>query len=343
MSAPSTAGIIASFNQVEFIEEAVRSLVEQADEVVLVDDASTDGTAELVQSLRLPSLTVLRNDTQSGVSASFNRAAASATADVLLIQGGDDRSLPTRAEAQSARFTDPAVRLVHSAPLVIDQRGRALPHELAAEFLAKPTGADPLGFLFFEANYICAPGAAVRRVDYLAAGGFPLGLDLVQDYALWLTLAKSGEVVDLGEPHVEYRKHGANLSREYVGLDSARRRRLAAEMESVRNRFLDAAPSDVLLHLAAQCGLEVAWASGLEAADLRLLIRLSHQDKLVSRRGLSTLFEIAAADNGDDRLAALRLERGDLSRFSTQADHGNLEDVGRALAAVRALREITTD
>ncbi len=332
----TTAAVIASYNQAEYIEEAVRSLVGQTDEVIVVDDASTDGTADTVASLKLPSVTLLRNDRQRGVSWSFNRAVAAASADVLLIQGGDDRSLPDRAALQAAALADPAVTLVHAVPRVIDQRGLELPAELAAEFLAKPTAADPLAFLFFEANYVCAPAAAVRRADYLAHGGFPVGIDLLQDYALWLSLAAAGTVVDLGEPVVEYRKHGTNTSREYVGLDSVKRRRLSAEMEFTRNHFLDAASPATLLVLASACGIESGWASSIDSDDLRMLIRLSHQDKLVSRRGLAALFAIAASPDAESRLSALRLEIGDLTRFSIAADHDNLEDVGRAIAVVRS-------
>lgn len=335
------AAVIASYNQVDYIDEAVRSLLDQVDEVVVVDDASTDGTVEALESIDSGTLTILRNGKQRGVSYSFNRAVEATTAEVLLIQGGDDRSLPGRAAAQADALADPAVALVHSVPRVIDQRGLALPPELASEFLAKPASSDPLTFLFFESNYICAPSAAVRRADYQRHGGFPAGIDLLQDYALWLELAAGGAVLDLGEPVVEYRKHGTNLSREYVGLDSPKRRRLSAEMEFVRNRFLDQCDEATVLGLAAQCGLDPGWASSVDPADLRMLIRLSHKDKLVSRRGLSALFEIAASPDAEGRLTGLRLDADDLTRFSILADHDNLEDVGRALAVVRSLAQNT--
>jgi glycosyltransferase involved in cell wall biosynthesis len=333
---------VATFNQQDYIAEAVESLASQTDEIVVVDDASTDETLAVLHSLRLDNLRVLSNDRQLGVSWSFNRAVAEVTADVLLIQGGDDRSMPGRAQLQSAALEDPRVTLVHSVPRVIDRAGLVLPDELAAEFQAKPGDADALGFLFFSANYICAPAAALRRKDYEAAGGFRVGLDLLQDYALWLDLSALGSILDLEQPVVEYRKHGTNLSREYTGLDSPKRRRLATEMDFIRNRFLVRASEETLARLAALCGLDGAWFATLPADDKVLMIQLSHQDKLVNRRGVATLFELAGTEDADARFASLGLEPSDLARFAITADHENLEDVGRALAVVRSLSPVPT-
>jgi len=337
MTIPTTAGLIATLDQELFIAEAVLSLAEQCDEVIVVDDASTDATPDIVEALALPNVTLVRNSERGGVSRAFNAAAALATSHVLLIQGGDDRSLPHRAAVQAAALQDESVMLVHSAPTVIDGVGRTLPSELASEFLAKPDEVDALEFLYFSSNYICAPAVALRRADYLSLGGFRPGLDLLQDFALWLLLGDAGEILDLETPVVEYRKHGANLSREYVGLDSPKRRRLAAEMEFTLDWFTAIASTGTLGKLASHAGMDAGWFAALDRADQVALIQLAHQQKIVNRRGLSHLFRLAGEREGEARLAALGLTSGDLGRLSTLADHNNLEDVGRALAVIGAL------
>jgi glycosyltransferase involved in cell wall biosynthesis len=337
MTTLTTAAVIATFNQERYIAEAVASLADQVDEVVVIDDCSSDQTTSVLAGLAFSNLRILRNERQMGVSRSFNAAIAASSADVLLIQGGDDRSLPGRAAVQAQALEDPDVVMVHSVPRVIDALGQRLPPELAAEFSAKPADDDPLAFLFFSANYICAPAAALRRADYERLGGFPGGLDLLQDYALWLRLAAEGTIVDLGTPVVEYRKHGLNLSREYVGLDSPKRRRLAAEMSYIRRAFVSGALPVTLAKLAEHCGIEAEWFGRLAHADQVALIQLSHQDKLVSRHGLDHLFALAGERDGEHRLAGLRLTIDDLSRFAIRADHENLEDVGRAMAVTRSL------
>jgi len=337
----ATAGIIATFNQQDFIHEAVVSLAGQVDEVIVVNDASTDGTREALDALQLPNVRVLHNDMQSGVSATYNRAVAAAKADFLLIQGGDDRSLPGRAARQTEALSDPAVSLVYSLPTVIDSAGMELPDSLGSEFHAGRGIIDPLTFLFFQANYICAPAVAVRRSDYLRHGGFRGGLDLLQDFALWLRLAADGRFVVIDEPVVEYRKHGNNLSREYTGLDSGKHRRLDAEQDFIRTSFLGSASPATMDRLARYAKLDLNLFAALTPREKIALIQLSHSDRVILRHGVAFLFEIAGESDPAARFARLGLAQQDLPRLAVLADHNNLGDVSRALGVQQALTRIS--
>lgn len=333
---PAVAGVLASHNQVDYIAEAVHSLARQVDEVIVIDDGSIDGTWEVLQSLSADGLRLLRNETPAGVSAAYNRAVRAASSAIVLIQGGDDRSLPDRAQRQIGELADRGVSLVFSLPLIIDSAGRQLPQSLASEFLAGAADPAPLPFLFFEANYVCAPSVAVRRDDYLALGGFRVGLDLLQDYDLWLSLAARGRFVRIEEPVVEYRKHRSNLSREYAALDAPKQRRLAAERDNIRRRFLENASDETLSALAAACHLDVARFAALTRQDRITLLQLSHPDKLVIRRGLDALFDVVAGDDAPARLEGMGLDYSDLARFATLADPENLAELAQALGAASA-------
>jgi hypothetical protein len=337
MTVPSTAAIVATMNHERYVAEAIASLIDQVDEIVVVDDASTDGTAEVLAAITSPVLTVLRNETRLGVSRSFNRAAEHARSDVLLIQGGDDRSLPDRAARQATALARPGVALTSSRPHVIDGAGRRLPAEVGAEFAIKPAEVPALPFLFFGANYICAPAAAVRRSDFLRLGGFRPGLDLLQDYALWLDLAAEGDIDVDDEPVVEYRKHASNLSREYVGFDAPRQRRLTAEWDHLLGRFLAHAAPDTLDALAQHAGIDQQRWGALDPDRRRTLILLSHPNPLMVRRGLSDLFTIAGDPGGDQALDEMGLGFGDLAAFATRADHRDLGAVARAMSVSRDL------
>lgn len=341
MTRLKTAGIIAAYNHEEYVAEAVEHLVGQVDEVIVVNDASTDRTAAILNAMRYPNLTVINNETQTGVSGSYNNAVAMSTADVLLIQGGDDRSLPNRAADQRDLFEDPSVSLVCSLPEVIDGRGRGLPSSVAGEFFAGSAAHDPLHRLFFGANYICAPSVAIRRADYLRLGGFRLGLDLLQDYALWLPLAAEGRFVFTERPVVEYRKHPSNLSREYVGLDSLKRRRYSAELEFIRHHFVVNANAGTLRKLATYLKLDIAWFEELTGDEKIAIIQLSGDDKLLARRGLGFVFEVLGEKNGLERLHKMRLSLSDVNKLSLNADHENFSDVSKALAVSQTLQHLS--
>jgi hypothetical protein len=276
-------------------------------------------------------VTVLRNPDQLGTSRSFTRAIDAATADIVLISGGDDISLAGRGASQVAALEDPAVTLVSSLPVIIDAFGRLLPGDVASGFVAKPPAVGALEYLYFGANYICAPSAAFRRSDYLRFGGFPPNNDNLQDHALWLELAAAGEVVVAETPVVGYRKHSANTSRVGVGLDAPRGRRLVAERDWLLDAFLVRAKPEVRTRLAASRGIPAERFAALDALEQIALLQLNHPDSLVVRRGLARLFEIGARDDGNQRLAAMGLEPSDFEGFAIAADHENATGVGRAL------------
>jgi len=329
-----TAGVIATRNQRDYIGEAVGSLASQVDELVVVDDASTDGTAEVVEGLA-PNVTVLRNPERLGVSLSFTRAVEAASAELIVISGGDDVSLPGRVASQAALLEDPGVSLVSSPPRVIDALGRLLPGDVAGEFLVKPPEVPALEFLYFETNFVCAPAAALRRADSLRLGGFPPYIDLLQDHALWLELAAIGEVVIAEAAVVSYRKHSSNLSREYVGLDTPRGRRRGAERDWLLDAFLARADAGVRRRLAASRGIDTARFAALADLEQIALIQVNHPDPLVVRRGLSRVFDIATRPGGDARLAAMGLTTADLDGIAIAADHQNLTAVVRALGLAK--------
>jgi glycosyltransferase involved in cell wall biosynthesis len=339
----TTAGVIATRNQDLYIAEAVESLAHQVNELIVVDDASTDRTRSILESLSYPNLTVLANEKRLGVSRSFRRAVDEASAEVLIIQGGDDRSVGSRVDAQIREFEDPRVSLVYSVPTVINGSGDQLPSELAAEFLTGIEADDPLAFLFFESNFVCAPSAAVRRADYLAFGGFPAGLDLLQDYALWLQLAAAGSFVKLAEPIVEYRKHGSNLSREYVGVDAPKQRRLAAELEFIRNDFLSRSSEETRQRLAGNRNLDLENFASLEPNEQIAVLQIAHPDKIILRRGLAFAFSAAGKADGEQQLARLGVSMKDLSTLAVAADHENLDEVGRALGAIRSIAKLVAN
>jgi len=332
----TTAGVIAAFNQEEYILEAVASLVGQVDEVIVIDDASTDATGEVLDGMSFDNLRVLHNETSQRVSRSFNRAIAQTSSHLILIQGGDDRSLPHRAELQKAAMADPSVAMVYSNPRVINTAGRFLLDWLAPEFHPEP--ADPLAALALGINYICAPSVAFRRTDYLELGGFHAGLDLLQDHDLWLRLAERGDLLKLNSPVVEYRKHGTNVSRDYVGLDSPKQRRMRVEQEFVINHFIRNANAQSRLRIARAIGLDAVAFAAMDPEDQVTVIQLSHPDRIVLRRGLSHLVELAGSRDPEAAFARLGLTLRDLDRFSSLADHDNLGELHQALSRTGKLR-----
>lgn len=332
-----SSGIVASFNQSAYIEESVLSLAPQVDELVVVDDCSEDDSVERVQSLGLSNVRILSMTQRSGVSRACNLAIESTDAEIIVFQGGDDRSLPGRVERHIADLGDREVMVSASMPSIIDSRGLALTGTVAEEFATPPPSDDPLRRMVFDGNFICAPTTAMRRADYLNLGGYPVGIDLLQDHALWLRALSVGRLAISTQSFAEYRKHGTNTSRSYVGVDSPRKRRHAAELEYLITSFIEQAPDDVLNRLSAAVGLDVFAEDPESRLASRALLLLTHDNRVVQRRGLNLLFRLVQEVGSWESLAALSVTPQLLDVLSQAVDHEGSGDVELALRSASQL------
>jgi cellulose synthase/poly-beta-1,6-N-acetylglucosamine synthase-like glycosyltransferase len=118
--------IVPAYNESAGIEAAVRSLVasDHPVEVIVVDDGSTDGTADLVESLRLPGVRVIRQP-NGGKPAALNTGVAAASYDLLVMVDGDTVFEPDTIRMLVQPFADPRVGAV-SGNAKVGNRGGLL-------------------------------------------------------------------------------------------------------------------------------------------------------------------------------------------------------------------------
>ena len=93
---------LAAHDGAEFIGEQVRSILDQlgpTDELVVVDDASTDGTVAVLESLDDPRIVLYGNESNVGYVRTFERALGRARGAYLLLSDQDDVWMPGRLDA----------------------------------------------------------------------------------------------------------------------------------------------------------------------------------------------------------------------------------------------------
>ncbi len=101
--------IVPAYNEGENIEATVRSAVASTHpvEIIVVDDGSTDGTADLVEGLGLPNVRVIRQ-TERGKAAALNTGIAAASHDIMVLVDGDTVFEPDTVAELVQPFADPA-------------------------------------------------------------------------------------------------------------------------------------------------------------------------------------------------------------------------------------------
>ncbi|MGH1523913.1 bifunctional polysaccharide deacetylase/glycosyltransferase family 2 protein [Leifsonia sp. L25] len=115
--------IVPAYNEAAGIEAAVRSIVASTHpvEVIVVDDGSTDGTADIVESLGLP-VTVIRQ-ANAGKPAALNTGLRVARHDIVVMVDGDTVFEPGTVHALVQPFADPAVGAVSGNTKIVNREG----------------------------------------------------------------------------------------------------------------------------------------------------------------------------------------------------------------------------
>ncbi|MFE3168196.1 bifunctional polysaccharide deacetylase/glycosyltransferase family 2 protein [Streptomyces sp. NPDC059224] len=202
--------IVPAYNESAGIEAAVRSLVasDHPVEIIVVDDGSTDGTADLVESLGLPGVRVIRQR-NAGKPAALNTGLAAATCGLAVMVDGDTVFEPDTVRTIVQPFADPRVGAVSGNAKVVN-RGGLLGRWQHIEYVV---GFNLDRRLFDLAECMpTVPGAvgAFRRRALLALGGVS-DVTLAEDTDLTMALCRAGWRVVYEEGAVAWTEAPASL------------------------------------------------------------------------------------------------------------------------------------
>lgn len=297
-----TVAVMPSYNNEKYIFDAIASVANQVNEVVVVDDSSQDNTGQEVKRAagRFGNVRHFRFDTNAGPSVASNFAINSTSAEIILFCTADDLSSPERASSQVQALSNNPDAIVISVPKIIDRWGRSLPAHSAPEFLPKPRQKDTLFQLLFLGNFICSPTMATKRETFLKVGMFRPELQQLQDWEFYLrALRAEVPIVWIPKPVISYRKHELNLS----SLDNVLRFRV--EQALVRKRFVETLEagemSDSLLHFLS---MKVKREISLDIEKARRALADSIPDSKTAQSSLFKLIESASYGNEIDYLTA---------------------------------------
>ena len=121
---------MATYNGQRFLQLQLSSILASLhpyDELVVVDDGSSDGTWDALSAIVDPRVRVLRNDANQGVVKTFERAFREARHPIVFLSDQDDIWEPGKRDAFVAAFAaDPACQAVISDARIIDGQGKVI-------------------------------------------------------------------------------------------------------------------------------------------------------------------------------------------------------------------------
>jgi len=195
---PAVTVVIPTFNRASTVVRAIRSVLGQTCqdwEIIVVDDASTDGTEQAVRGLSDDRIRYIRHDRNRGGGAARNTGISHARGEYVAFLDSDDEWLPEKLEKELEIFRNSAseVGLVYTGEMILDETGRVL----------KTCMATKSGRVYEALLDSCFIGSCsrvtVKKQALARAAGFDETLASHQDWDLWLKVAKVSSIGAIGD------------------------------------------------------------------------------------------------------------------------------------------------
>jgi glycosyltransferase involved in cell wall biosynthesis len=209
------AVVTPSYQQAEFIEETIRSVLLQDYpklSYVIMDGGSSDGSADIIRKYA-PWLTDWVSEPDRGQASAIAKGFQRIGGDILAWLNSDDVFAPGAIWRAIAEFRrNQRAVLVYGNTDEIDRDGAPLGQAKYARQVDRQ-------YLVHEANAIPQPSAYFQRAAYETAGGMDTSLHWTMDYDLWIRLAALGPIVYLPETLSKLRVYPeAKTSRGMPGM-----------------------------------------------------------------------------------------------------------------------------
>lgn len=218
---PLVSIIALCYNHARFLEAALDSILAQTYphlEVVLVDDASTDGSADILRryAAQNPGWQLLLLPENLNNCRAFNRGLALSRGEFIIDFATDDVLLPERITQQVAAFAQagPRCGMVYTDAELLDESGRFVRHYYRRDARGNlhPRPASGLVFADVLARYfISTPTMLMRRATLEALGGYDETLSY-EDFDFWVRASRDWEFQFLDTITTCKRLHPSSMS-----------------------------------------------------------------------------------------------------------------------------------
>jgi glycosyltransferase involved in cell wall biosynthesis len=195
VSKPKVSVNIPVYNGEKTIALAIRSILGQtfADfELIVVNDASKDSTAQILNGFNDPRLSVIHHEQNQGISRTRNTLLRHSRADYVAVLDADDVALARRLERQiQAVRKDPTLDGVFSW---VEYFQGEDPNAICDRYFPKIDTSELRGLMLFESPFVHSTAFIRRQV---MGQGYREDLSCAEDYAKWLELVFDGKKLDV--------------------------------------------------------------------------------------------------------------------------------------------------
>lgn len=220
MKNPFFSVIIPTFNRIGFLSQAIKSVLSQTEtdfELIIINDGSTDNTAQMIKNIDDPRLVYVYQE-HAGVSSARNLGISVAKAEFIAFLDSDDCFKPEKLKiAREYINLFPEINIFHTEE--IWYRDQKLLNQ-------KKIHQKPDGYIFDNALKLCCIGLSttvVKKDLFKAIGGFDENMPACEDYDLWLRASVLYPVKLIPQVlTIKQGGHADQLSQKYPAMDTLR-------------------------------------------------------------------------------------------------------------------------
>lgn len=290
--APVTVVVVAH-RHAAWVGDCMASIAAQTArpaQVIVVDDASGDGTAEAIResAARFPEIPweLRLHPTNRGLTAHLAEALATAREPYFTYISGDDRMLPERLEVQLAALREAPAGTTwsYSDALREDEHRTLLPEPFSVAYVWPAERPPHLFRSLVLESFVPAPSVLAETAAMREAGGYDPDI-YYEDFDLLLRLSLRGDAVGVDTPLVVFRELPTSLGHTTFSADNPRF--LAAMSASFRKHLGAPTPASDLIPEAMWFLALRRWRAGDADAALRSDLRRTWRDSPAPVRGLA--------------------------------------------------------
>jgi len=212
-TSPRVSVVMPSYNHALFVREAIESVLSQSYqnfELVITDDGSRDGTADVIRQIDDSRIRLNVFAENRGACAAMNDAIGRARGEYVAVLNSDDYFLPGKLVRQ-VEFLDeyPEIGAVFGLPQLINEHGDFIKntgHAFSKVFIFENhPRLEWLKQFFYYGNCLCHPTVMIRKACYDRVGRFNPLLMQLPDLDMWVRLCREFEIHVLPEKLTAFR------------------------------------------------------------------------------------------------------------------------------------------
>ncbi len=199
---PTVSIVIPTYNRRKLIGRSIKSVLDQTYrdfELIIVDDASTDNTEEIVSSFNDERIRYVRHEENKGEAAARNTGVKAARGDYIAYQDSDDEWFPEKLARQIELLEDasPGVGVIYTAFWKTGNHGRTY---IPFSWVSQKDGDIHKELL--KGNFIGSPVVLIKKECFSNVGLFDERLRNLVDWDMWLRISKRYHFRCVDEPLV---------------------------------------------------------------------------------------------------------------------------------------------